>query len=169
MQGDDVEVVAVLWPRGVLSGDSQEAAQVCVVVPVSQRGQVDDDVGVGLVRGQVGDLEQLVVLRYRAAPLSAVCLGSDVWLVPDDPAVDLSGVRSDDAALRELLRVNAGFRTFADIENKSGFIYRADDVIEYDPTAVKKVLQKGDGAGFAMLEMLLPKLEGHQMIALNFS
>jgi glutamyl-tRNA synthetase len=65
----------------------------------------------------------------------------------------------NDAQLVELLRVNKGFRTFADIETKSGFIYRPDEQIQYDPEAVKKVLHKGDNAGVKMLQLLLPRLE----------
>ncbi len=65
----------------------------------------------------------------------------------------------DDAFKRELLRVNAGFRTFADIETKSGFLFLRDDEIQYDPKAVKDVLARGDGAGYRMLQLLLPALE----------
>jgi glutamyl/glutaminyl-tRNA synthetase len=60
----------------------------------------------------------------------------------------------DEAACRELLRVNHGFRTFTDIDHKSGFIFVPDEEIRYDEKAVKDVLAKGDGAGFAMLEKL---------------
>ena len=66
----------------------------------------------------------------------------------------------DEAACRELLRVNQGFRTFQDIDNKSGFIFVPDEEIRYDEKAVKDVLAKGDGAGFAMLEKLLEALTG---------
>ena len=52
-----------------------------------------------------------------------------------------------------------GFRTFADVITKAGFIFQADDAIEYDPKAVKKVLAKNDGEGYAMLEKLLPEFE----------
>jgi len=57
---------------------------------------------------------------------------------------------------RELLRVNRGFRTFADIDRKSGFLCLGDEEIEYDPAAIRKVLEKG---GYEMLELLLPRLE----------
>ncbi len=68
----------------------------------------------------------------------------------------------DDATLTDLLRVNRGFRTFADIVTKSGFIYRSDDTIAYDPDAVRKVLHKNDGEGVRMLQTLLPRLESHE-------
>jgi len=75
---------------------------------------------------------------------------------PDSP---LSQANLDAETKRTLLHVNKGFRTFADIETKSGFIYRDDDAIQYDPAAVKKVLAKNDNAGYKMLDTLLPQLE----------
>ena len=74
---------------------------------------------------------------------------------PDVP----DGLRqADDAALTRVLEACAGFRTFPDVIRKAGFIFLADDAIEYDPKAVKKVLAKNDGEGYAMLEYLTPKL-----------
>ncbi len=61
-----------------------------------------------------------------------------------------------DDLLKLLLRVNAGFRTFADIPAKCGVLFA--DACDYDEKAVKKVLAKGDGAGYAMLEHLKAKL-----------
>ncbi|MGC9455421.1 MAG: glutamate--tRNA ligase [Phycisphaerae bacterium] len=60
----------------------------------------------------------------------------------------------DEELLRLLVRANKGFRTFADIEAKCRALFVADDAYEFDEKAVKKVLQKGDGAGFAVLEEL---------------
>lgn len=71
----------------------------------------------------------------------------------------IAKARLDEATIRELLRVNAGFRSFPDIDRKSGFIYMDDTAIQYDPAAVKKVLAKGDGAGYSILEHVLPRLE----------
>ncbi len=58
-----------------------------------------------------------------------------------------------------LLQICAGFRTFAQVVDKVGFLYIPDEAVEYDPKAVKKVLNKNDGAAYAMLEGLLPRLE----------
>ncbi len=66
----------------------------------------------------------------------------------------------DDATLAKMLQVCAGFRTFPDVVTKAGFIYAEDDSIEYDSAAVQKVLAKGDGAGYTVLERLRPVLEG---------
>ena len=66
---------------------------------------------------------------------------------------------ADDAKLRRVLEVCSGFRTFADVVTKAGFLFLADDAIKYDPKAVKKVLEKNDGEGYAMLEKLLPEFE----------
>ncbi|MFQ5590964.1 MAG: glutamate--tRNA ligase [Phycisphaerae bacterium] len=65
---------------------------------------------------------------------------------------------ADDATLVDVLRVCHGFRTFADIEKKAGFLFVADDAITYDPRAVNKVLSKNEGEGYAMLADLLPRL-----------
>jgi len=80
------------------------------------------------------------------------------WLSvnPDSP---FAGANLDTDTKRTLLAVNKGFRTFVDLEAKSGFIYKDDTTIEYDPKAVKKVLAKNDGEGYAMLEKLLPMVE----------
>jgi len=82
----------------------------------------------------------------------------DDWLSvnPDSP---LSKAKLDVDTKRTLLSVNKGFRTFADIETKSGFLFKDDAAIEYDPKAVQKVLAKNDGEGYAMLEALLAMLE----------
>ena len=68
---------------------------------------------------------------------------------------------ADDATLARVLEACAGFRTFPDVLTKAGFLFEPDDAIEYDAKAVKKVLQKGEGAGFAMLAELLPRLRDH--------
>ncbi len=74
-----------------------------------------------------------------------------------NPESAFAGLADD--TLRELLKINVGFRTFHDIETKSGFIFRPDDAIEYDPAAVKNTLHKGDNAGMKMLQAVLPHLE----------
>jgi glutamyl-tRNA synthetase len=76
-----------------------------------------------------------------------------------NPELAMSRANLDADTKRLLLRLNKGFRTFADIQTKSGFIYEDDAAIRYDPDAVKKVLVKGDNAGYQMLELLLPRLE----------
>ena len=64
----------------------------------------------------------------------------------------------DQAVLRQLLRIHAGFRTFADIADKSGVLFAPDHALQYDAKAVKNVLAKADGAGWAMLAELRPLL-----------
>ncbi len=64
----------------------------------------------------------------------------------------------DDTAAR-VLAACAGFRTFRDVQAKAGILFADDADIEYDPKAVKKVLAKNDGAGYATLERLHPELE----------
>ncbi|MFH0983458.1 MAG: glutamate--tRNA ligase [Planctomycetota bacterium] len=66
----------------------------------------------------------------------------------------------DDAMLAHVLRITQGFRTFRDVEVKTAALFIKDEEVEYDPKAVKKVLHRHDDQGFAMLEGLLPRLEG---------
>lgn len=71
-----------------------------------------------------------------------------------------SPLREADRTTRErILEECKGFRTFQDVENKTRFLFTADEAIEYDAKAVKKNLAKREGAGYAMLEHVLPKLE----------
>ena len=66
--------------------------------------------------------------------------------------------QADDDTLGRTLQACAGFRTFPDVLAKAGFLFVADNTIEYAPKAVKKVLEKNDGEGYAMIEHLLPLL-----------
>lgn len=65
---------------------------------------------------------------------------------------------ANEALLRTLLEVNKGFRTFADIVAKSGVLFAPDEAMQYDGDAVKKVLAKNDGEGYAMLAELRGRL-----------
>ena len=51
-------------------------------------------------------------------------------------------LKADDAMLSRLCEINAGARTFEDIERKSRFLFVDSDSIEYDKNAVAKVLLK---------------------------
>jgi glutamyl-tRNA synthetase len=76
-------------------------------------------------------------------------------------AVNASPMRqADDATLTHILAAREGLRTFREVEDKTRFLYTPDDEIVYDEKAVEKVLAKGGGAGFAMLALLVPRLEG---------
>jgi len=63
---------------------------------------------------------------------------------------------ADDESLKRIIEMCAGARTLADIENKSRFLFLADERIEYDEKAVKKVLLKSDG--LAILAIVRDKL-----------
>jgi len=107
------------------------------------------------------DRDKLLAFNTHAAATASeerLLAALDDWL-PLNPDSPLSKANLDPDMKRTLLEVNKGFRTFADLETRSGFIYLPDEAIRYDPAAVRKVLAKGDGAGFKMLEMLLPMLE----------
>ncbi|RPI58983.1 MAG: glutamate--tRNA ligase [Planctomycetaceae bacterium] len=66
--------------------------------------------------------------------------------------------QGDDALLRHLLKINHGFRTFADIITKSGVLFQADDSYSFDQKAVEKVLVKGEKSGYAVLQEIRPLL-----------
>ncbi len=72
---------------------------------------------------------------------------------------DLPMQSANDDMLTRLLQACAGFRTFADLQKKIGFLFVQDQAIEYDPKAVKKVLAKNDNAGFSILAQTQTKLE----------
>ncbi len=64
----------------------------------------------------------------------------------------------DDALLGQLLQINKGFRTFADIVTKSGVLFAEDNSYDFDEKSVKKILAKNDGAGYQVLTDLAPIL-----------
>jgi glutamyl-tRNA synthetase len=59
--------------------------------------------------------------------------------------IDSPVANADDALLERIIRINEGARTLEQIEQKTRFAFVADEAIEYDEAAVKKVLLKGDG------------------------
>ncbi len=65
----------------------------------------------------------------------------------------------DDATAGRVLELCRGFRTFRDVESKAGALFVADDRLARDPGAVRKVLEKNQGKGYAMLAAVLPLLE----------
>ena len=54
--------------------------------------------------------------------------------------------KADDAMLSRMLHCCLGARTLAEIERKCRFVSADDDAIEFDPSAVEKVLRKDGGA-----------------------
>jgi glutamyl-tRNA synthetase len=72
---------------------------------------------------------------------------------PDSPLNSAS-----DDQLREILRMNAGFHIFADVDQKSRFFFLDDAAVAYDPSAVEKVLRKGQPSGIDLLRELQRRL-----------
>jgi len=106
------------------------------------------------------DRDKLLAFSTEAAASASpdrLLAGFDDWLSVN-PDLPMARAALSTEAKGQLLSVNTGFRTFADIEYKSGFLYRQDADIQYDTAAVTKVLAKNDNAGYAMLESLLPLL-----------
>ncbi|MCY2929070.1 MAG: glutamate--tRNA ligase, partial [Planctomycetota bacterium] len=66
----------------------------------------------------------------------------------------------DAGLLRRLLRINKGFRTFADIPARCGVLFKADTDYAFDEKAVVKVLVKGEPTGYAVLAEIRGELAG---------
>lgn len=77
-------------------------------------------------------------------------------------ACDSSMRNLDDEVAMQVLEACRGLRTFADVEAKAGILFAPDDSVQYDPRAVKKVLEKTSGQGFAVLKQVLGRLESSQ-------
>jgi len=71
----------------------------------------------------------------------------------ESPAIKAS---ADDERLARILNVCEGARTLADIEQKSRFLFIANDQIQYDEKAIRKVLLKDDG--LAVLKIVRDRL-----------
>jgi glutamyl/glutaminyl-tRNA synthetase len=63
---------------------------------------------------------------------------------------------ADDELLSKIVKLCEGARSLADIERKCRFLFMANDEIQYDKKAVKKVLLKNDG--LVMLTIIRDKL-----------
>ncbi len=68
--------------------------------------------------------------------------------------------RATDDALRQVLKMNAGMRILREVEEKSRFLFLADDQIEYQPEAIERVLKKNDGQGLKALRDIRKVLTG---------
>ena len=58
---------------------------------------------------------------------------------------------ADDAALVKIIEMNAGMRTLREVEEKSRFFFVPDDLIDYRPEAIEKVLLKNEKQGLNAL------------------
>jgi glutamyl-tRNA synthetase len=68
-------------------------------------------------------------------------------------------VSANDEELRAILKMNAGMRILREVEEKSRFLFVADDRLEYQAEAVEKVLRKNEGQGFAALKNVLGAIQ----------
>jgi glutamyl-tRNA synthetase len=66
--------------------------------------------------------------------------------------------RATDEELKRVLKMNAGMRILREVEEKSRFLFEADEEIEYQKEAVEKVLRKNDWEGFKPLRDIREKL-----------
>ncbi|MFA5784241.1 MAG: glutamate--tRNA ligase [Phycisphaerae bacterium] len=63
-------------------------------------------------------------------------------------SVDSPVAKADDAKLKRILAINAGAKTLEMIEQKSRFLFLTNEEIQYDESAVNKVLLKNDSLAF---------------------
>ncbi|MEN8128328.1 MAG: hypothetical protein ABFR90_11080, partial [Planctomycetota bacterium] len=84
--------------------------------------------------------------HIKLVPSETMVMHFRAYLEENDSPV----ATADDTLLERIIRINEGARTLKQIEQKTRFAFLADDAIEYDAKAVKKVLLKGDG--LAMLK-----------------
>ena len=80
-------------------------------------------------------------------------------------AVESPVIGAEDESLERIIQMCAGARTLADIERKSRFLYLADEQIEYDEKAIKKVLLKNDG--LAVLAIVRDKLSAMEQFTVG--
>ncbi len=67
---------------------------------------------------------------------------------------------ASDEELRAVLKMNAGMRILREVEEKSRFLFVADEILEYQAEAVEKVLKKNEGQGYIALKNVRDVLTG---------
>jgi glutamyl-tRNA synthetase len=94
---------------------------------------------------------------FAAAPMPRVVTAMRDYLSanPDSPLRTAS-----DAELQSVLKMNHGFHILREVDEKSRFLFTADEQVEYLPDAVDKVLRKNDAQGAAALRDIQPVLAG---------
>jgi len=65
---------------------------------------------------------------------------------------------ANDELLETLIKANDGARTLEDIDQKSRFLFVADDAVQFDEKAVQKVLLHAGSEGIGVLKTLRQKL-----------
>jgi glutamyl-tRNA synthetase len=64
----------------------------------------------------------------------------------------------DKGLLAHIVDCNRGYKTFADLQEKVEVLFGPDDAFAYVDKAVRKVLEKNDGAGYDVLDQIRPLL-----------
>jgi glutamyl-tRNA synthetase len=92
-----------------------------------------------------------------AAPASRMVAAMRDYLSvnPDSP---LNG--ASDEQLDRVLKMNHGFHVFAEVDEKSRFLFLPDDRVDYQPDAIDKVLKKNEAQGAKALREVGPILRG---------
>jgi len=106
------------------------------------------------------------LLAFSTAALAAADEDRLLAAFKDYLSLNDTAIPADDEdLLRRLIVANRGMRTLGDIPGKCGVLFGRDDAFEYDPKAAKKVLQKGDCAGYAVLAELREQLAAAEWTA----
>jgi len=82
-------------------------------------------------------------------------------------AIESPVISADDEQLLRIIKLCEGARTLADIERKSRFLFLDNDKIEYDDSAIKKVLLKDDGIN--VLQTIRAKIETQAQITIEYT
>ncbi|MCC7292004.1 MAG: glutamate--tRNA ligase [Phycisphaerales bacterium] len=95
----------------------------------------------------------------KTPPLRLLAAFKDFLAVNASPLL-----KFDDAMLARLLAAKKGLRTFRDVVDSARFLVQRDEEVWPDggpinPDAVRKVLEKNEGAGYRTLEAILAKLD----------
>jgi glutamyl-tRNA synthetase len=95
--------------------------------------------------------EKLIAFNTEACAAASPTrlLGAFKDFLAANPRSPLNGATQEQ--LSRLLQMKAGFRTLREVEEKSRFLFVADQRIEYDRDAIEKVLKKNGGQGAAAL------------------
>jgi len=128
---------------------------------VMAAGDQHESFRVGRISSRTAKFDRQMLLRLNAQAVAEAT--QDRLLAGLRDYVAGSGMplaAADEATLRKLLQLAAGFRIFRDIDEKCRSLFVADEQVVYDDAAVRKVLRRGDPRGIDLLRMIYELLAG---------
>lgn len=97
----------------------------------------------------------------KASPDALVAAMRDYLVVNPESPLN----RATDEQLKSVLHMNAGFHILREVDDKSKFLFTADNELTWDSDAVEKVLLKNDKQGLIALKDLRPLLDSTPWVA----